>query len=119
MVARNHEAAADARDMAIKDMQARSKRDRETAAYLRGYAIRAMQETGRLKVPSPYFTLAVRDNPPALKIVDASKVPAAFMVQDPPPPPRPDNAAIKAVFKSGHTVDGCELTTGQRLEIRA
>lgn len=119
MVARNHESTADARDAAIKEMHARSKRDRDTASHLRAYAMGAMVTTGRLKIPSPYFTLCVRDNPIAVDVFDAAQVPTVFMVQDPPPPPRPDKTAIKAVFKAGNEVAGCRITQGQRLEIKA
>jgi hypothetical protein len=120
MIARNHEAAADARDAVIKDMQAHSKRDRETAAYLKSYALGAMQQTGRLKIPCSHFTLAVRDNPPAVDVFDAAQVPAEFMAPPPPaPPPAPDKTAIKAAFKAGRDVAGCRITQGQRLEVRA
>jgi hypothetical protein len=120
MIARNHEAAADARDAVIKDMQAHSKRDLKTAAYLESYAIGAMLATGRLKIRCPHFTLSVKENPPAVEVFDAAKVPAEFMAPPPPaPPPMPDKTAIKAAIKAGRDVGGCRITQGQRLEVKA
>jgi hypothetical protein len=115
---RNLEAAADAIDDAAKQMRERASRVRKRAESIRAYLLHNMQACEISKIESPYFTLAVRKNPPSVVVFDLNQIPADFMRQKPPPPPEPDKTAIKQALQAGGDVPGCKLEQGVRLEIR-
>lgn len=117
-VARNLEATAGAIREAEAQMSARRKAIEARADGLRRYLLACMQQTGIQKIESPYFRLAVRDNPAAVDVFDAKQLPAEFMRQPEPPPPAPDKSAIKEALKAGRDVPGARLTQGQRLEVK-
>jgi Siphovirus Gp157 len=116
MVSRNFDATAQAIKEAEAAMAARRKAIENRAASLRSYLLNCMQATGIKKIDCPHFTLAVRDNPPAVDVFDAAQLPAEYMRQ--PEPPSPDKTAIKEALKMGKEVPGARLTQGQRLEIK-
>ena len=116
--ARQMEAEAEA----IKAAEARMDRRRQAlesrARWLREYVKSGMEVVGVKKVSSPWFVLAVQNNPVAVAIIDPAAVPDAFLRQPEPPPPAPDKTAIKAAWASGTPVPGTRLVTGTRLSIR-
>ena len=109
--------------LAIKDAEAEMATRRKAlegrVQYLRGYMLGAMQLTGVNKIPGPYLTISVRDNPEAVDILDIGQVPVEFMIVPPRPPAYPDKVAIRAVLKAGADVKYAKLTRSQRLEIKA
>lgn len=111
-------ATADAIDGAAELMAQRSKRLRARAEAVREYLLFNMQASGITKIESPYFTLAVRNNPPTVIIDDEAAIPSVFKVQPPAPPPRIDKPAIARAFKDGQPVPGCHTEQRQRLEIK-
>jgi hypothetical protein len=113
------EAEADAMHEAAEAIRQRGERRKRRAESIRAYLLLNMQTAGVTKVECPEFTMSVRKNPEAVQIMDPLNVPAEFMVQPEPPPPRPDKTAIKAALKEGREVDGCWLTQSERLEIRS
>lgn len=115
---RNLEASADAIREAGKAMLARADRIEKRAESVRAYLLFQMQAAGITKVECPWFTLAVRKNPPAVAIDDEAAIPTEFIVQPPPPAPRPDREAIKRALKAGEDVPGCRLTQSERLEVK-
>lgn len=115
---RNLEAAADAIDDAAKQMKERAGKVRKRAESIRAYLLHNMQACEISKIESPYFTLTVRKNPPAVTVFDADQIPADYMRQKPAPPPEPDKTAIKAALQAGSDVPGCKLEQGVRLEIK-
>lgn len=116
---RNLEATADMIDEAAKAMQERAKRLRKRGESVRQYLLYNMQVAGIRKIEAPEFTLAIRTNPPAVVIREDAEIPAEYMVQPEPPPPRPDKKRIGAALKAGVQIDGCWLEQGERLEIKA
>lgn len=116
---RNLEASADMIEEAAKAMQARARRLRTRAESVKAYLLYNMQAAGIRKIESPEFTLAIRTNPPAVVIREDAEIPAEYMVQPEPPPPRPDKKRIGAALKAGVQIDGCWLEQGERLEIKA
>ena len=73
---RNLEASAEAIREAGKAMLARADRIEKRAESVRAYLLFQMQAAGISKVECPWFTLAVRKNPPAVAIDDEAGDPA-------------------------------------------
>jgi hypothetical protein len=120
MFIRNLESTADSIDEAAETMRKRGARLRERAQSLQQYLLLNMQACGITKIESPFFTLAVKKNPPTVIITDEESIPAEYMVTpDPPPPPpkRPDKKAIAAALKAGQEVPGAYSERFERLEI--
>lgn len=115
----NLEATAGAIEEAAKAMQARAQRLRRRAESVRAYLLYHLLATGTRKIECPEFVIAVRANPPAVRIAEGAELPEEFMAQPDPPPPRPDKKALLAALKAGRVIDGCSLESGERLEIRA
>lgn len=112
------EAEAAAIDAASQAMAKRAERRRKRAESIRAYVLFQLQNANHTKVDCPEFTICVRDNPAAVEIDDPEVVPAEFLVQPEPPPPRISKDLIKTALKAGRAVAGCWLRQGQRLEIR-
>lgn len=117
-VCRNLEANAAAIKDAEAQMAARRKAIENRAARLRAYLLDSMTLAGVEKIDSPYFSIALRKNPPAVDVYEPALVPDAYMVQPPPPPPAIDKKAIAADLKAGANIPGCRLKQGMRVEIK-
>jgi len=87
-------------------------------ASFKGYLKHHMEQSGVLKIESPYFTLSIKKNPPSVDIVDESKLPSEFMIVPPPPAPRPDKKRILSDLRAGNEVPGAYLRQGTRLDIK-
>jgi hypothetical protein len=118
MFVRNLEASADAIKEAEGRMAARRKAIENRADRVRHYLQYNMETTGITKIESPYFKLAIRENPPSVVIDAESLIPAAFMRQPDPPPPSPDKKALAVALKAGEDIPGCHLGHSKRLEIK-
>lgn len=116
---RNLDATAEAVRAAAKAMLARADRIEKRAESIRAYLLFQCQAAGVTKIESPWFTLSVRKNPPAVVIDDEASLPAEYIVQPPPPAPRPDRDRIRRDIKAGIDVPGAHLLQTERLEIRA
>jgi hypothetical protein len=116
---RNVESSAEAIDDAIKQMQARKSRLESHANYLRRYLHTNMEASGITKISCPWFTVAIKQNPPRIIVDDPALIPADLMVHPPAPAPYPDKAAIKERLKDGQDVAGVHIERGTRLEIKA
>jgi hypothetical protein len=114
----NLEATAKAIDEAVDAMTLRRDRIRQRAATIREYLKGQMERTGITKIDSPWFRIAVRQNPPSVVIDDEDKLPAKWKVQPPAPPMRPDKARIKDDLEHGVDVPECRLERKTRLEIK-
>lgn len=117
-VCRNLEASAAAIKEAEAQMAARRKALENRAARLRAYLLDSMTLAGIEKIDSPYFTIAVRKNPPAVEVFDAAQVPADYFTNPPPPPPAIDKKAVMTALKEGVDVPGCRIKQGQRVDIK-
>jgi hypothetical protein len=116
---RNTQATADAIGEAIVEMQLRKKRIEAHADYVRRYLHTNMEASGITKISCPWFTVAIKQNPPRIVIDDETQIPPELMVQPPTPAPYPDKTAIKERIKAGEVVGGCHVERGTRLEIKA
>lgn len=116
--ARNLEATADAIKQAEAQMAARRKALEARSERIREYLRIQMERTGIKEISSPWFKIAIRQNPGAVVIDAASQIPAEFMRQPEPPPPSPDKKAIAAAIKAGREVAGAHIEKSTRLEIK-
>jgi hypothetical protein len=118
MFVRNLEATAEAIKTAEKQMADRRKALESRASRVRTYIKDSMSRAGITKIDSPYFSLAIKNNPASVVIDDEGVIPSEFMRQPEPPPPSPDKKAIGEALKAGSAIDGAHLEQGQRLEIK-
>lgn len=115
---RNLEATASAIKGAEEQMAARRKAIERRAERIREYLKTQMERCAIHKIEAPYFTLAIRHNPPAVHVEAPELVPQEFVKTPPPPPPSIDKKAIAEALKAGRDVPGCRLERGTRLEVK-
>lgn len=114
--ARNLEASAAAIREAEKQMAARRQFIEARAKRMREYLLSNMQAAGISKIESPWFALAIRNNPESVAIDDENALPADYVRVN--EVRSADKAAIKDAIKAGKDVPGCRLVRTQRLEIK-
>lgn len=115
MMVRNLEAMAESIKAAEVCMAARRKALEARAEHIRSYLFTNMLNCGMTRIESPWFVLAIQDNPPAVSVTDESLLPEAFWKQ---PPPVVDKLAIKAAIKAGDSVPGATLSQSKRIVIK-
>ncbi|KRM73037.1 siphovirus Gp157 family protein [Lacticaseibacillus brantae] len=76
----------------------------------------AMEQTGKTKFKTPYFSFGIQANPPAVDLVDETKLPVSYLVHV--DEWHADKKKIKDDLKSGKEVPGAILKQGQSLRIR-
>ncbi len=112
------EAKAEGIDAAAEAMAARAARLAKRAESIRQYLLLQFQTVDFKKIETDELIVSRRNNPPAVRITDESVVPEEFWVQPETPPKRIDKDAIKLAIKSGKSIHGCYLDSGERIEIR-
>jgi hypothetical protein len=115
---RNLEASAETIEQAAEAMKARAAVLRRRAERVRHYLLFCLQAVGIKRIESPQFVIAVRSNPPAVRIAEGATVPAEYLVTPEPPPPHPDKRKLAEALKGGKVIDGVWLEATERLEIR-
>jgi len=116
MFARNLESLAESIKEAEAQMAHRRKVIENRADSIRSYIKTCMESAGVSKIDCPYFSLAIRKNPPA--VIIEGNVPKEYMRFPEPPPPTPDKTAIAKALKEGKTIEGAYLSQGTRLDIK-
>ncbi|MHA3065614.1 siphovirus Gp157 family protein [Lacticaseibacillus saniviri] len=76
----------------------------------------AMEQTGKTKFKTPYFSFGIQNNPPSVDLVDETKLPVSYLTHV--DEWYPDKAKIKEALKGGKEVPGAILKQGQSLRIR-
>lgn len=74
-----------------------------------------MVQTGKTNFKTTLFSFSARDTSGALVVDNESKIPANYLI---PQPPKIDKAAVKAAIKSGVKVDGAHIEPTQSLTIK-
>lgn len=118
MFIRNLEANAEAIKAAEKQMADRRKAIEAKAERIKEYLLENMVRTNITKIESPYFKIAVRDNPDSVVIAMDANIPAEYYRQPPPPEAVLDKAKLKSDLQCGVVVDGCKLERKKRVEIK-
>lgn len=116
-VARNLEAFYDQVNVAMAEMKRRAERACQRAENIRRYLKEQMERAGIHKVESPFFTLALRLNPPRVAIDDETALPTEYW-RVIPERREPDKSALLRAWKSGNEINGCHLENSTRLEIK-
>jgi hypothetical protein len=88
------------------------------AERVRQYLLDAMLYAGIERIDSPHFALAVKANPPSVRVDDARQLPAEYLRTPDPPEPEPDKPRIRAALSSGLDVPGARLVQTRRIDIR-
>ena len=94
----------------VEDMQARLSRLKDRFERKRELASWAMTNAEILKMQTADFTLSLRQGPPRLDVIDQEKVPAEYLV---PQPPRLDRSGLIGALKRGDVIPGAVLIEGQ------
>src|SRR5215471_18019998 len=100
-----------------KRLRARAEADERHAERLRRYLMTHMALIGSERIDTARFTVVMRDNPPAVEVLDEDQVPAEFrrVVTT----TSVDKRAILEHFKAtGEIVDGIEIMHRRRIDIR-
>lgn len=113
---RNVESDADQIEEAAKAMLARAKALRGRAASLRHYLHTNMEKAGISKIESPWFVIAVKQNPESVVIDNEVDVPDKFFREI--HKYEIDKQRIKLAIKNGDAVPGCHLERTTRIEIK-
>jgi hypothetical protein len=117
-VIKNMESTAEQIKAHAKAMLDRAKALENRASNVKQYLFDGMKLANVPKIETPFFKLAIRDNPAAVQIDDESLIPASYKTEPVPPLPAPDKSLIKKAILDGFEVPGCRLVRNQRLDIR-
>lgn len=116
-VARNLEAFENQVETVIEEMANRANRAKKRADFIRTYLKDQMERAGIQKVESPFFSIAIKKNPPKLAIADDALIPRDLL-RVIPERLEPNKPEITKALKAGTEIDGCRLETTTRLEIK-
>lgn len=108
---------AEAGKKAEAQMKARRERIEKQAERVLAYLQYCMEVSGKTKIESPWFTLAIKNNPPSVDVFEPALVPRLYLNFPEPPAPTMNKAAIAKAIKDGWEVPGARLVTGRRLDI--
>ena len=112
----NLDATARAIREAKQQMARRRKAIENRARWIRDYLRANMQAAGSTRIESPWFCLAIQNNPGTLEIFDEASLPDDFKTEV--VTLKIDKAAIKQAIRDGAEIPGVMLSQGTRLAIR-
>lgn len=115
MVIRNMETTSEAIQNAITDMTARRKSIDRKIEWMKNYLLENMERTGISKIESPYFVIALRDNPESLIVESDAEIPPEYFK---PQDPVLDKAGLKKDMQLGVIVPGCRLERKKSVRIK-
>ena len=113
---KNKEAIVSSRKEEIKRLQELNKRDEKEIADLKQYTKECIERAGKKRVETVLGNLTVRKAQPVVKVLDATKLPADYLIQK--TTINADKIKIKEHFKeTGEILDGVEITLETSLTI--
>lgn len=113
---KNKEAIVSSRKEEIKRLQELNKKDEKEIADLKQYTKECIERAGKKRVETVLGNLTVRKAQPVVKVLDATKLPADYLVQK--TTINADKVKIKEHFKeTGEILDGVEITLETSLTI--
>ena len=115
-VVKNKEAVVSSRKEEIKRLQELNKRDEKEIADLKRYTKECIERAGKKRVETVLGNLTVRKAQPVVKVLDATKLPADYLIQK--TTINADKVKIKEHFKeTGEILDGVEIILETSLTI--
>lgn len=99
-------------------MSERRRKLEARAERVREYLLNAMLYAGIERIDSPQFAMAVKTNPPSVRIDDPRQIPAEYLRAPEPPSAAPDKTRIRAALAAGEDVPGARLVHSKRIDIR-
>ena len=113
---KNKEAIVTSRKEEIKRLQELNKKDEKEIADLKQYTKECIERAGKKRVETVLGNLTVRKAQPVVKVLDATKLPADYLIQK--TTINADKVKIKEHFKeTGEILDGVEITLETSLTI--
>ena len=113
---KNKEAIVTSRKEEIKRLQELNKKDEKEIADLKRYTKECIERAGKKRVETVLGNLTVRKAQPVVKVLDATKLPADYLIQK--TTINADKVKIKEHFKeTGEILDGVEITLETSLTI--
>lgn len=113
---KNKEAIVSSRKEEIKRLQELNKKDEKQIADLKQYTKECIERAGKKRVETVLGNLTVRKAQPVVKVLDATKLPADYLIQK--TTINADKVKIKEHFKeTGEILDGVEITLETSLTI--
>lgn len=113
---KNKEAIVSSRKEEIKRLQELNKKDEKEIADLKQYTKECIERAGKKRVETVLGNLTVRKAQPVVKVIDATKLPADYLIQK--TTINADKIKIKEHFKeTGEILDGVEITLETSLTI--
>lgn len=115
-IMKNAESDAKALEAEIKRLTAKKASADNTVKRLKEYLLFAMGVAGATEIQTTIGKWWTQKNPPSVTIVDEEKIPARFLVEQ---PPKVDKTAILREFKeTGEVFDGVEITQTEGVRFR-
>ena len=109
------ETASEAIAAAEKEMAARRKSIERKIDWMKTYLLENMERTGISKIESPYFVIALRDNPESLIVEQDAEIPPEYFK---PQDPVLDKVTLKKDMQLGVIVPGCRLERKKSVRIK-
>ena len=113
---KNKEAIVSSRKEEIKRLQELNKKDEKEIADLKRYTKECIERAGKKRVETVLGNLTVRKAQPVVKVLDATKLPADYLIEK--TTINADKVKIKEHFKeTGEILEGVEITLETSLTI--
>ena len=113
---KNKEAIVSSRKEEIKRLQELNKKDEKEIADLKQYTKECIERAGKKRVETVLGNLTVRKAQPVVKVLDATKLPADYLIEK--TTINADKVKIKEHFKeTGEILEGVEITLETSLTI--
>lgn len=74
-----------------------------------------LKNSGLTRIKAGLFTISLQNNPPSVKVYDATLIPAQYLIEQ---SPVVDKTMIKELLKQGEEIPGAELQQTKGLRIR-
>lgn len=114
---RNLEMLAASIKQAEMQMESRRKRVEKHIERVKNYLQYCMEVSGKTSIDSPWFRLAIKNNPPSVDAYSPDLIPSEYYSYPEPPAPSVNKKAIAKAINAGVEVPGARLVSGRRLDI--
>ena len=109
------EANADMLATEIKRLSERKTTAENNAKRLKVYLQEQLEKVGTDKIKGEIFTVAIQNNPQSVDVLDESKIPAAYFIEQ---APKLDRKELLAHLKAGEKIPGATVKQTRSLRIR-